>query len=216
MKIRDVLVIVIAAMVTLSAVAAHGWIRARWGGGIPADQTDALSNFPSKFGEWERKASKEIDPVVLKQLECDPQHCFDHVYYNPTLDAAVEIAVFLGPAGPVAVHTPDVCYRNTDFKIIDSKPIEVGRHNLQHLVMERKSIDKTKLLVSYAWLHDDRWEVSDSPRFAFAFKRHLYKLQLAAVEPVSASAEADAPKDSLAVAFLEDFIPTFEQHVLGR
>lgn len=222
MRIRTWLPIAAAVIVTLSGMVAYGWIRARWDFGQIVERGDALQDMPEQFGGWERKASKEIDENVLEQLECEPHHCFDYVYYNRDLNASVEVAVFFGPAGPVAVHTPDICYRNSDFKIVDSRGVSVGEDQFQLLEMRRKSLEKTRMHVVYAWRYADRWEVSDSPRFAYAFKRYLFKLQLAAAVPPTPESQDESDEDddtaakSIAVTFLESFLPAFEEHVAKK
>ena len=219
MKIRDFIAVALALALTLSSMVAHGWIRHRWGA---SEQTERLGKsmheMPTEFGDWELRESKEVDPVAVKLLECEGS-CFDKVYVNrdPQSDRG-RPRCFFGPSGPIATHSPAVCYRNSDYRIIETIPLTVGDDEFQLMVMERNSVDRTRMHVVYGWRFEDRWETPESPRRHFMFKPHLYKLQIVLWHPndadfqrVGAEESDKAQEDvSLARSFLSSFLPAFE------
>ena len=189
---------------------AHGWIRSRWDFDAEATRRgNSMQNLPNNLVVGSEKLRKTSTTSFSTNLKCE--HYFDHVYYNQELDASAEVATFFGNAGPIAVHTPDVCYRHSDYKIVDTQVLDVGEHQFKLVVMERKSVDQARIHVCFAWLREDHWEVTDSPRFAYAFTRHLYKMQMVIGHPsLTISREENSGEDvgddmSLTMSFLKEF-----------
>lgn len=96
---------------------------------------------------------------------------------------SVVVALFCGRAGPMSVHTPDVCYAGGGY--------EVGR-SIRHTVsapglggpadfrtaqfFKTSSTDRSQLRIFWSWNATGTWSVPNRPRFAFAHQPFLYKL----------------------------------------
>ena len=90
--------------------------------------------------------------------------------------------VIYGPKGPVAVHTPEVCYsaravnqtssREAVGFDLDGEPGELWK-----LAFETNTFDKRKMSVYYGWSDGGAWTAAKNPRFWRT--DYLYKIQTA-------------------------------------
>ena len=149
-----------------------------------------------------------IDGVLDEEL----LDAFTHLnLYIETLhhDAGeiVTVAVLLGPAGPISVHTPDVCIRA---KIIPlSSPLNGSvstsarlspRRAMEHVSSGDES-DGRRLAVYYGWSIGGEWSAPKDPRIEFAGQPHL-SFQLAGRLPSPADDIISDP----CMAFLKEFL----------
>jgi hypothetical protein len=146
--------------------------------------------------------------------------CSDFInrqYLDQTTGQTVSVFVVLGPAGPVSVHTPDVCYSSVHYQVLGPRQaVEVrdaagGQTEFWAVTLESTRIDKSLLRVHYAWSPDGRWTAPQNPRFSCAGLPYLLKVQVAASLPAGTDLAQDDPCQS----FLEDFVPVFIQHVFA-
>ena len=210
---RSLILTLLAAAAIAGGTWAHGAIRHRWGVSQKMETlAAALEDVPRTFGDWELREEQEIDPEVSKMLEC-AGHCH-RVYLNRTTGAVVNVAVLLGPAGPISVHTPAICYRGSDYKQLGVQPIEVGEDKLSVLSLQSPDVTSNRLHVSYAWRRPTgNWATAKSPRFTFAFYPYLYKIQTAAPGGVLEDGSEDL---STTRDFLSAFLPALERRGLGN
>ena len=129
-------------------------------------------------------------------------------YVNRKTGQTVWLAVMLGPAGPIAVHTPEVCYSSRAYQIQDPRTgisITDSReqaHTFWSVFFRGMTPSADQLHVCYAWYGKGGWEASTSPRFEFAGEPMLFKLQIAAFVPVAAQAQAADPCQAFLSAML--------------
>jgi hypothetical protein len=202
--------IVGAALVaaTLGVAVAHGKLSRRWG--TPPDVEAAakrLERLPTQIGDWQIKGSdQKLDERVAQMLQCNGT--INRVYENTKTGDKVRVFVVLGPAGPIAVHTPEICYSSKDYKIDAPRQRWAvdDANTLWDLRLKSNDISDTPLRVVYGWTNDTHWQATDSPRFAFGGRPMLYKIQLAG--PVPASEERDACRE-----FLSAFLPVLKKHL---
>ena len=67
-----------------------------------------LEELPTEFGDWQLVENQELPESAQNQL-----HCYGYtlqVYDNTKTGGRVTVAVLFGPRGPIAVHTPEICY----------------------------------------------------------------------------------------------------------
>jgi hypothetical protein len=122
--------------------------------------------------------------------------------------------VFLvGPAGPLAVHTPEICMTSREYENLkQSEPIDIVAQGKNHRFFETlfraKTLEGQKLHVYYGWSRDGNlWEAPQSPRIALGPLPMLLKLQVAC----SASDTEDS-KRSAGITFLEDLLSHMDAH----
>lgn len=203
-------VLILAAVllaVTLATGVVHGTRTNRWG---PQPDLVAaaklLEETPDQVAGWHRLPSEDLDPRVSEMLQCRGSLC--RVYEHAETGERVSVFVLLGPAGPIAVHTPEICYSSKDYRIVeDRQRWPINEHeDLWDLRLKRNDLSETPLRVVYGWTNDRQWHATDWPRFAYGGRPLLYKLQMAG--PVPGNENQDACRD-----FLNAFLPLLQKHL---
>jgi hypothetical protein len=186
-----------AICVTIFSGMLHGRIRHEFGLGQDlTKQVKLVESLPPAFGETEdgRPAwvmvgdRRELDAEVVEMLECVGYY---QAAYRSTLhpEWVVQLLVLVGPAGPLLVHSPEVCYPAAGNKYLSGPtPLEVttnGGESSKLLVMMFKQggLEGAKIRVGYAYSTGDEWQSPVDARRQFAGAPYLYKLQLHAVLP---------------------------------
>ncbi len=99
--------VVLLAGATLLSGVIHGRMSGRWGP-PPAmlQASKELDRFPERFGTWQLTSNERMSDNVVRILECAGY--FVRTYADEKTGAGVHVAVTLGPAGPIATHTPEI------------------------------------------------------------------------------------------------------------
>ena len=147
------------------------------------------------------------DPVA-EMLQCAGY--VNRRYVNQQTGQTVNLAIIVGPPGPTAVHTPEICFSSRAYDVqgdrqkivLESSP--TVRHTFWSVDFSTKNPLADGLRVYYAWNRGDAWEASASPRYEFAAAPMLYKLQLAGPIGHSKSDQGSDPGRE----FLEDLLKT--------
>jgi hypothetical protein len=124
------------------------------------------------------------------------------------------MALIVGPPGPTAVHTPEICYSSRAFEIAEPrtkssfKPTAESSHSLWKSTFRSRNAGSGKLSVHYGWSLGDQWTASESPRFEFGGHSLLYKIQVAAQIDADVDDESIDPGQEFVNAFLRSFWKT--------
>lgn len=203
------------AALTIGAGLLHGRMTDRWGSGESARAAaDLLSQLPEEIGPWKLEAEgRQMSAEAERQLQC---YGYAHgTYTNQETFERASLALLLGPPGPIAVHTPEICFNSREFRQQGSRkavPVETGendKHQMWSLRFESQRIEQTNLQVVYAWNGGDGWKASASPRWEYSGTPYLYKLQVACPLRDGNPAEGDPCQ-----RFLQDFLPVANQYLL--
>lgn len=204
-----VLAALAGALVLSTGGVIYGRLTQRWG--APPRMKEAgiqLLTFPKQFGDWEVQAEVPVEDNVKEMLACDT--FVNRRYVNRKSGDAVTLSVFVGPAGPTAVHTPEVCLSSRDYVLQAKRKKEsidsAGDvpDEFWSVTFDSRRVGGAPLRVFYAWLAEDHWEAPEYPRFEYGAKPLLYKIQVAGdVDSTAASPEEDSCHK-----FLTDFIST--------
>lgn len=199
----------LALAITMLAGALQGHLSHRWGSSPDMQAAAArLSDLPDRFGDWQLQSVEPFDPHVEEVLQCAGHIHHRYVNTKNPLEV-VSVAVILGPSGPTAVHTPEICYSSQAYKrIVDPEHVIVtgsdGKdHEFWAMTFQGNDLAAARLRSYYAWTIGDTWSAPNSARFAYAGQPMLYKIQLSSQSPEDSSADA---KDSIH-RFLEEFLP---------
>ena len=193
---------------TLVSGVLHGRLTNRWGS--PSEMLVAakrLEGFPQQFGSWELRESKSLSDTAVTMLQCAGY--VHHIYVNRETGETVNLAILVGPTGPIAAHTPDICYSSREYEIQQPRqhakvrPAEAPDEEFWALTLRAKGIHGELLRVYYAWRNDGVWTAPNRARFALAGQPYLYKIQLACPLPSNAD-QADTDPGR---GFLEAFLP---------
>lgn len=192
-RICTVILLVVGLTGLVGAV--YGRLTQRWG--PTADLTAAarrLADFPQKIGTWELVNEQPIAEDVVEMLSCGGY--VNRQYVDRATGHIISVAILLGPPGPIAVHTPEVCYSSRAYTL--QKPRnelsltdEQGRgHSFWSTKFSSSTPSVDELEVCYAWSDDGDWKASRSPRFEFAARPFLVKIQLAALSPATSPTQS--------------------------
>lgn len=210
-RITPVLAIGLLGALTVFSGVLQGRLSHRWG--MTRDSGEAanvLKQLPQQFAGW-----RLADPETMREAVKDTLQCEGYVLnkYVHESGAVVNFAILLGPPGPISVHTPEICYSSREYTVVQNR----DRVNVEckpeggefwRTIFRSKSLDAPMMHVYYAWSDGGEWNASDSPRFEYAGRPYLFKLQLAGWCEPSADAEAMACE-----SFLKDFVPVWSEAV---
>ena len=201
------LALAVGIALTLSAGALYGKYSQRWGPTVDLNAAAArLDKLPDQLGDWKLVERLTMDKANEEMLQC-AGYLFRR-YVNERTGQAISVAIIVGPPGPTAVHTPEICYSSRAYDVsgerrrvvFDSSPS--GNHSLWSNDFSTKNPLADNLRVYYGWSRGQSWEASDSPRYQFAAEPLLYKIQLA----VTIGPGANDKKPDACREFLEIFL----------
>ena len=213
MKQYQYLVAVLIAMgLTVASGAVFGKMSNRWG---PSQDSLAaaskLESFPEEFGNWKLQSEERMSDNVVKMLECSGH--ISRVYVNQESGERVSVAVIVGPSGPIAVHTPEVCFSSRAHKTLESRQATaVGNSDdqLWAMTFESNDLNANLIRVYFGWTPGNRWEATKNPRVSLAWCPYLYKIQLASHLPAGTDLTSNDPCKN----FLKDFIPVMRDYLI--
>lgn len=213
-ELRTTLLIGAAVGLTFLSGIVHGRFTNRWGRSEAMSSAAALlEQFPESFDGWKMVSSERMTPTVVEVLDCAGY--FLRTYVNQDTGESVKVALMLGPAGTIAVHTPEICYSRQDYDIEEERQVVEwkdpnGASDAVWALTFRSNDAKSDLLrVYYGWSSGREWSAPKDPRFAFAGQPWLYKIQIAGHAPPVKDQEMD---DSCR-RFLQDFIPVARHYL---
>jgi len=197
---------VLIALTLLSGVL-HGRMSNRWGQASRlAEAGSLLLGLPAEIGDWQQVGdSHQLSGEAAAVLECSGYVIRNYIHRDTR--ESVTVGLIVGPSGPMSVHTPEVCYSSREFPMIAGPERQV----LWRTTHKSVRLEGTALLVYYGWNDGTRWTAAEHPRFAYAGKPYLYKLQLAVPAPLAASGDYE----DAGLRFLRDFLPVAKQHMLN-
>lgn len=192
---RLAIALVCGLAIVLASGAIAGRYSQRWG---PADDLaalgDHLATLPVAFGDWRLEADETISDGTVEMLQCAGY--INRRYSNRVSGQVISMAILVGPAGPIAVHTPEICFSSRAYELRDERLVVRLPHppDPPHTFwvvdfIEHENRD-SGLRVYYAWSSGEQWTASESPRLGFAGAPWLLKIQLACQLPESGGRDA--------------------------
>ncbi len=153
---------------------------------------DSLPRLPMNLGDW---AGETLTPKGNDDQGLAGQ--LYRRYVNRKTGDVISVALVCGRPGPAAIHTPDVCYGASGFKVgkrveFTLKDTKIGGpapHFYSADMTHVTPTEEAKQRLYWTWRADGRWQVADDPRQSFANQPVLFKLYIArdisAVVPVN-------------------------------
>lgn len=175
---------IVVAMTLLSAVV-HGYSDGRWT--QPTDrmvQGERLAQLPERCGPWVLMKTMELQEDAARVLRCYGSTI--RAYRHEQTAEIVNVAVLFGPRGPIAVHTPEICYSSVGTaprgdRVSHSLPVAGQPQGLWSVRFAKQdsdgSLGEAAFEVWYAWSDGGAWVAAEKPRFWLT--PNLYKLQVA-------------------------------------
>ncbi len=160
----------------------HGLWTDRWSNSGELEAALArLDRVPAAFGEWQSK-DLELDPRQARQAGI--ARYLLRRYESRKDGRSLVVLLACGRSGPLAVHTPDICYRGAGYKPAGSPAgyrLERGAGAPAAALWTTKfskveAAVPTHLRVHWTWYGGGSWQAPANPRFQFAGLPALYKL----------------------------------------
>lgn len=214
---------------TLFSGVIQGRMRNRWG--VSAEMAAAaarLQGIPEQVGNWRLKGSHQMSEDTVNMLECVGY--IDRTYVHQQSGAAVTVFIVLGPAGPIAVHTPEVCMGGQYKQLADRKQVSLGEpaestgsgevtgqaeatgdaDTFWAANFQSKDLRESRVRVYYAWSTGGPWSAPKDARYKFAGQPYLYKIQLQTTLPPG----TDQAKSDPCREFLRNFLPAAKEFLI--
>ena len=124
----------------------------------------------------------------MKESVANMLECAGHVtrrYQNKTTGDNITLTIIVGPPGPTAVHTPEICYSSRSYSIKENRKrvnldsAQSGPNPLWQATFRSNRIATDILHAYYAWSTGESWQASKNPRYQFGGLPLLYKIQIA-------------------------------------
>jgi hypothetical protein len=212
-RLKQWLTLLVAVLVTLIGGVLYGNYSYRWGPSTRLrSAASLLREMPAAIGPWVLSEELSLPTYALEMLECAGY--VHRRYVHRDTGQAISMAVIVGPPGPTAVHTPEICYSSRAYeqaaqrKRIEVTPVSGAPHSFWYVEFTTTNVMADGLRVYYAWSTGEQWQAARYPRFEFAAVPYLYKLQLAApIAPQLDAASSDMGRDFLKSLAASDWKP---------
>jgi hypothetical protein len=189
----------------------HGLWTERWHGHLDVElAAERLAACPVDVGDWKGEEI-ELDRDELRQARVAGY--WARRFTRQHSEITVSAILLCGQPGPMAVHTPDVCYSGAGYELTAppvrcTVDIGAGRPAEAWAGKFRKfeANVPTYLRVFWAWHGSDGWQAADFPRLKFARAGVLYKLYVLRELPSNAERLPDDP----CLDFLRQLLPALE------
>lgn len=208
MKTQTMIAVVAVVVITGTIAIAHAYLEGGWQSESEIESiASKLQELPDSFGDWKRTSKKEIPARILRVLRC--YGYLSETYENSSSGGVISVAVLFGPRGPIAVHTPEICYSSVGTQVQGTRrstSIESENHRDEFWITQfaKEGFQEPCLEVWYGWSDGGRWHASENPRYWAT--NHLYKLQLSG-QPRKDGTHSDCS------SFLENFLPVLRKHL---
>ncbi len=199
-----------ASSLLLVSGVVHGLWTDRWVlSSALEDAVARLEGAPLSVGEWrgnsrELPSEEEVKGALLSG-------CRAYRFVNRRNQQAVNVLLMCGRPGPLSVHTPDICYTSSGYKMTtgpEPLTLEVAereRVNLKTATFRKEgAITSNETRIFWTWNGNGRWQAPENPRWSFARAKALYKLYILRERGPKDSAR---PEEDPAVAFLKIYLP---------
>jgi uncharacterized protein DUF3485 len=206
---RRLILVISGSLVMVAAGVVHGVWTDRWD-----DKEDLvaaaaqLPSIPMELGEWHGSAveMKKEDAIGLAGL-------LARSYVHRSTGRSVTLLIGCGRAGPVSIHTPEICYAGSGYEVERPRmiPVPDGEFWTARL-LKQKADERTQLRIFWAWSAHGKWQAPENPRLAFAGQPLLYKLYIQR-ELVSAD---DPLEGDPCVEFMRTLLPELERTLWGK
>lgn len=172
------LAVVIA--LTLASGTLYGRLTQRWGPSADlVAAADHVRSFPKQLGAWQLVEDSTMPDSTQRTLECAGY--VNRTYIHQETGQSIGLAIIVGPPGPTAVHTPEICYSSRSYNIKE-RPSKIEGDSQDHsfwgVLFQSRAAGAQQMQVYYAWNNGEKWEATDNPRIKFGGQRMLYKIQI--------------------------------------
>jgi len=220
----------------------HGRLTNRFGVSAKAQAAAGLlQQVPERVGDWQCDNSGEMSETTVQMLRCEDY--FARRYVNQRTGEVVEVSVILGPPGPIAEHTPEICISGRAYRLLGPRrKVTIGAGSagvaadaqghaspdeLWVVDFRRNSPPADVLRVYYGWSTGRQWSAPPpgfvwdwkalrfrGARAVFSAEPYLYKIQASTAMLEIPDTAAEEPGEDAVRQFLEDFLPVLRSYLV--
>lgn len=176
-------------LVIAALLIGSGWVHGvwthRWGNQSARlkEQAQRLNELPKQFGDW---TGTDL-AVSNEQLQiAEASGILSRRYTNAATGDAVQLMIVCGPAGPVSLHPPTVCFTSAGMTAEKDPtncrvPREAAQEQDVFQVVDFSGPQANLSVMTRAywtWFARGRWRAPQHPRLEFVNEDVLYKLYL--------------------------------------
>ncbi len=191
----------------------HGLLINRWGSSGELKAAVArCEDVAMNVGDWEAQATT-LDARQLAVADIGGH--MSRRYTNRITKQTVTVLLLCGRPGPLAVHTPDVCYRSSGYEVVGNPAkrlcgsSEAGPAEFWTAPFKKPGVAPEPLRIFWAWNDGKAWTASENPRWSFARSAYLYKLYV-----MHSLSSTDEPLDEdLCLEFLQVLVPELQRRL---
>lgn len=203
-----------AAAALIGTGIVHGFWTNRWVEDTTAKEAgQRLAQVPMKIGEWEGTTiDVEPGPGIAGSIQ--------RSYVNRRLGITVNVTLVTGQPGPVATHTPEVCFGASGFNVGKRERIRLdfsgpsGQFWTADAVKTGAS-DEKRIRLYWAWNPGSGWVASEDARKEFPRFRHPVLHKLYVIRDLSPFETRSPSKDEPCIQFLHVLIPELEKQLFA-
>jgi hypothetical protein len=174
---------IIAFALVLGAGVVQGLHTDRWSTSAQlATSAAKLEGLSFTLGDWQGEDEKKQMEDSAKELAEIVGYKM-RIYRNTVTGAMVRVLIMCGRPGPIAVHTPDICFGGAGYRVFDeeTKSLQPAKESP---AMEFKTarfvredaLNGSALRIYWGWTTDGTWSAPKDPRWTFASAPALFKL----------------------------------------
>jgi hypothetical protein len=208
-----ILAVILAFVCVLGFGAAHGVLTNRWKLSTRPEAAAAkLQGVPRVFGDWEG-TDAEVNRRVVEIAELAGY--VNRQYINRRTGVSVSVLLVCGPAGPISVHPPEVCFAGAGLQFVTDRgqctiaapDLPAPAEFFHTRVAKPTSPGSPQQRLLWSWTADGTWVAANHPRLAFARSPVLYKLY---VQRVLTRTDEPLEEDPIQ-SFLQVFLPELQK-----
>jgi hypothetical protein len=200
-----------ACVLVLATAVAQGIWTERWTVSHDLETAVArLKGIPMAFGDWKGR------PVSLDERQLQVAEVAGYMarnFENQRDGERVTVLLVCGRAGPIAIHTPDVCYDGAGYThdgVPAKREIPIGpggvRAEFDTAEFRKDGPIPRVLDIDWSWYAGGVWSAPTNPRLQFGHMRALYKLYV-----IHEASPSDKPRrEAIPLVFLREFLPVLD------
>ncbi len=155
----------------------HGAWTDRWSRSNDiAEAAARLPQLPLSFGDWEGKEMDAKSGTPIPGIT----GALHRTYTDRRRNLSVVVALVVGRPGPVATHTPEVCYGANGYLVGKKTSIRLdsGAQFWTSDAVKKRETDETRIRIYWAWNGGEGWHAANDARLEFPRWKHpvLHKL----------------------------------------
>jgi hypothetical protein len=204
------IIVIVAALLVLDGLVYGLWTN-RWRSPEALlTATARLEQIPMVIGDWQGQPGKALEDREVQLAGFSGYVA--RSYHHRINGNSFTVLLACGPAGPLSVHSPEICYGGAGYEALK----ETGKRTEPAIEAELwqarfgkpESTASGELRVLWTWNVAGAWMAPDNARFAFAGAPVVYKLYV-----VQQTTQGDESSDRACSEFLEKLLPELNRRL---